>query len=217
MPELIVILGAWLSWSSIKGPILLHLQTHWLRYHVILWAGFIAFVAIAIVYVLKLQTGLGLGQYFYIHDVLYGLSQIGIESTFFAAMIAGLLLRGYQYLVHKKAVTINAGVAQYATWTCLGHHILTCLFICAALVYISNVALLKRDHLVGWVAIPTEPYDREQLKTSLFVNVPKSDDLCWQTPLPCLPRQQLNPQLQLTTISTKSILLPASQLFKLTP
>lgn len=217
VPELIVSLGAWLFWCAIKQPIIAYLQTHWLRYRAILWVGFIAFIAIAVIYALKLQTGLGLGQYFYVHDILYGLSQIGIDSTFFVAMIAGVLLCGYQYHSDKNSVDINASFNRYAIWARLGHHILTCLFICGALVYISNVALLKRDHLAGWVAIPTEPYDREQLKTGLFVNVPKSDDLCWQTPLPCLPRQQLNPQLQMVPISSKSSLLPNSQLFKLMP
>jgi hypothetical protein len=217
VPELIVILGAWLFWSSIKGPALAHLQMHWLRYRVILWGGFIAFIALALFYGLKLQTGLGLGQYFYIHDVLYGLSQIDINSTFFIAMVAGVLLRGYQLHFDKKPMSISKGAAHGATWTRVGDHILTGLFLCAALVYISNLALLKRDNLIGWVAIPTEPYNREQLKTGLYVNVPKSDDLCWQTPLPCLPRQQLNPQLQMVPISSKSSLLPDSQLFKLMP
>jgi len=219
IPELTVLLGCWLFWSAIRQPLVQHLQQHRKYYRVAGLASFVLLIVITLLYALKIKTGLGLASYFYVTDVLYGLSQIGIDASFFVALVMGLLLLKYQakFLQHTQRTT---GVRLRAH---VGYTALTALFLCSVVGYAANLALFKPNELKGWVDVPREPYDQEQLQSGLRVNVPKSDDLCWQTPLPCLPRQQLSQQLEL--IKPAALLndlsaskeWPAVQFFKKTP
>jgi len=219
IPELTVLLGCWLFWSAIRQPLVQHLQQHRKYYRVAGLASFVLLIVITLLYALKIKTGLGLASYFYVTDVLYGLSQIGIDASFFVALVMGLLLLKYQakFLQHTQRTT---GVSLRAH---VGYTALTALFLCSVVGYAANLALFKPNELKGWVDVPREPYDQEQLQSGLRVNVPKSDDLCWQTPLPCLPRQQLSQQLEL--IKPAALLndlsaskeWPAVQFFKKTP
>ncbi len=77
--------------------------------------------------------------------------------------------------------------------------------------------MLKMTALEGWRAVPTEPYETIELKSGLKVNVPKSDDMCWATPLPCIPRQQLNPNLTFESTISKTRLIPQNQVFLIKP
>jgi hypothetical protein len=97
----------------------------------------------------------------------------------------------------------------------LGDYAVTALFLWAVVWYTANSAMVQVSTLSGWVAVPTEPYEQYKLRSGVVTNIPKSDDLCWQTPLPCLPRQQLNEQLQFITLPSTSSLWPDKRMFKL--
>jgi hypothetical protein len=99
----------------------------------------------------------------------------------------------------------------------IGHYFLTVIFLGAMIMYVANLSQFKHEALSGWASVPTEPYDQEQLNSGLRVNVPKSNDLCWQTPLPCTTRQYLSPQLEVITLSPDFIGLPNIQIFRNKP
>ena len=79
--------------------------------------------------------------------------------------------------------------------------LLTILFVSLVIKFVAGTGMFKISALQGWRAVPTEPYETIELKSGLKVNVPMSDDMCWTTPLPCIPRQQLNPNLKLESSS----------------
>ena len=223
VPELTVILGCWIFWTALSQPFIQHLRRHWKVYRVSVFIFLSAVGALLLLYILKIKTGLGLAQYFYISDLLFGLSQIGIDATFFVVMLAGLLLLGYQHrfqaglIAPQETKITTVHLRHHNVRVRIGHHVLTVFFLGALIMYIANLSLFKHEALTGWALVPTEPYDQEQLNSGLRVNVPKSNDLCWQTPLPCTTRQYLSPQLEVITLSPDFIGLPTIQIFRNKP
>jgi hypothetical protein len=197
IPELTVALGAWLLYSTAHDYLNRKLTILSAYSTLILRIGVIAFFGGAMFFILKSYTGISLGRYFYLNEVLYGLSQIGINFAFVLSALSGLLLISYsKFFQPSKSPMAKPTAAQAQPVHALVQQALLVFFLCASVFYIANLALFKTSALAGWAHVPTEPYDREHLPSGLFVNVPKSDDLCWQTPLPCLPRQQFNDTLE---------------------
>ena len=196
IPELTVALGAWLLYSIVVNHLCRKLKMISVNSKLLLLIGVISLSFVTVLFILKSYTGVSLARYFYLSEILYGLSQIGINFTFVLAALSGLLMVNYsnpssfaQRLVSPRtAIPIPAfpAVVQLA---------LLVLFLCTTINYIAQLALFKNAALTGWAPVPTEPYDQEKLLSGLQINVPKSDDLCWNTPLPCLPRQQFNERL----------------------
>jgi hypothetical protein len=210
IPELSVVLGVWLLWSTIWPPLKQQIQSlQWLR-PLTIGMGAIVFLVIAF-YALKLKTGLGLAQHFYIGEMLYGLSQIDINANFMLAFVTGIGLLFWQ-TKHSKQIH-----AQRLSLAFILQILSTILFVSLAIKFVAGTAMFKMATLEGWRAVPTEPYETIELKSGLRVNVPRSDDMCWATPLPCIPRQQLNPYLTLESSISATRLLPQNRVFLIKP
>jgi hypothetical protein len=153
-----------------------------------------------------------LGQRFYIGEVLYGLSQIDLNATFFLTLIALLVLLR---LRHWAQGTANPSPFGKIIRVC--HGLCAALFLVLTVTFLAHTAMFKTSNLAGWSPIPVEPYEAVSLKSGLKVHIPASDDLCWNTPLPCQPRQQYNPNLQLRGLDSLNILLPKAQMFTVRP
>jgi len=208
IPELMVVLGGWLLSVGMSMPS----AQHWRYLRLPALAAGILFAGIAVLYAFKLQTGLGLGQRFYIGEVLYGLSQIDLNATFFLTFIALLMLLRLQKWARGTANSLPFGKLIRA-----GHVLCTALFLVLTVTFLAHTAMFKISNLAGWPLIPVEPYEAVSLKSGLKVHIPASDDLCWNTPLPCQPRQQYNPNLQLRGLDGLNILLPRAQMFTVRP
>jgi hypothetical protein len=227
IPELTVLLGCWIFSTALSQPFVQQLRRHWKVYRVSVFIVLSTVGALLLLYILKIKTGLGLAQYFYISDLLFGLSQIGIDASFFGVTLAGLLLLGYQFRFHICSARAGLSAPQEPKTTAhlshhhvkirMGHYFLTVIFLGAMIMYVANLSQFKHEALSGWASVPTEPYDQEQLNSGLRVNVPKSNDLCWQTPLPCTTRQYFSPQLEVITLSPDFIGLPTIQIFRNKP
>ena len=211
IPELLVILGAWLTFENLYDSVLQHLKSHWRFYRiggVVIALLLIMTGIIATTYRLTYHASLGLGKYLYIHDVLFWVSQIGMNVYFLLVVISGAIVLRY---TTKKSASI--GTQYFSTRDFL----LNLIFAIALALYIANAAMFNLSGLRGWMPVPVEPYDSNRLRSGLIVNVPKSNDLCWQTPLPCLPRQQFNQNLELTVDAPAVDWLPTIRVFKLKP
>jgi hypothetical protein len=211
IPELLVILGAWLTFANLYASVLQHLKSHWRFYRTggaVVALLLIVTGIIATAYRLTYQTSLGLGKYLYIHDVLFWVSQIGVDVYFLLVVISCAIALRYKT---KKSVSV--GTQYFSTRDFL----LNLIFATALALYIANAAMFNLSGLRGWMPVPVEPYDSDRLRSGLIVNVPKSNDLCWQTPLPCLPRQQFNQNLELTVDAPAVDWLPTIRTFKLKP
>ncbi len=197
IPELTVTLGAWLFYLTIANFIDKNVKIDYLQPKLLLSISVIVFVCVTLLYTVKTYTGLSVGNYFYVTDILYGLSQIGINFSFFLTLVSGLLITSYHYLFPHPQSPIAHTAAQVSNSVySAGQHALLVIFLCTVVNYIAHLALFKTTSLNSWIPVPTEPYDQEKLSSGLIINVPKSDDLCWNTPLPCLPRQQFNDKLE---------------------
>ncbi len=218
IPELAVILGGWLLWSAVGDRLIAHLKHRWHLYRLLLIALLVVLLlgaGFASAYRLKYDTSLGLGQFFYLHEILFGLSQIGINAKFLLALVLGVVMLGYQRRYLSKISPKTKKLGAQGRLIRLRDYAVTALFLWAVVWYTANSAMVQVSTLSGWVAVPTEPYEQYKLRSGVTVNIPKSDDLCWQTPLPCLPRQQLNEQLQFITLPSTSSLWPDMRMFKL--
>lgn len=189
IPELSIVLGSWLLWSTIWSLLKQRIQPAQQLRRLAIGLGVIVLLA-SVFYALKLQTGLGLAQHFYIGEILYGLSQIDINANFMFALITGIGLLSLQAEQSKQNSTRRFSITSTL------HILLTILFVSLVIKFVAGTAMFKIPALQGWRAVPTEPYETIELKSGLKVNVPISDDMCWTTPLPCVPRQQLNPSLR---------------------
>lgn len=197
IPELTVSLGAWLLYSTVHHYLDRHLTIRKISSKALMVIGVIASSCAAVLLVLKSYMGVSLGQHFYLNEILFGLSQIGVDFAFFLATLSGLLVIVHQkiFLLARSSDTQHQGV-QTPTFQLVSQRALLAMFLGTTIHYIANLALFKNTALNGWASVPTEPYDHEKLSSGLHINVPKSDDLCWGTPLPCLPRQQFNDKLE---------------------
>ena len=194
IPELSIVLGGWLLWSTIWSLLKQRIQPAQQPRRLATGLSVIILLASAF-YALKLRTGLGLAQHFYIGEILYGLSQIDINANFMLAFITGLGLMSLQVTHSKQNNTGRLSITSTL------QILLIILFVSLVIKFVAGTAMFKISALQGWRAVPTEPYETIDLKSGLKVNVPMSDDMCWTTPLPCIPRQQLNPNLELNSSS----------------
>lgn len=211
IPELLVILGAWLTFANLYAAVLQHLKSHRRIYRiggVVIALLLIMAGMVATAYRLTYHASLGLGKYLYIHDVLFWVSQIGVDVYFLLVVISGAIALRYRT---KKSTSI--GTQSFSTQDFL----LNLTLAIALTLYIANAAMFNPSGVRGWTPVPVEPYDSDRLRSGLIVNVPKSNDLCWQTPLPCLPRQQFNQNLELTVDIPAVEWLPTTRTFKLKP
>jgi hypothetical protein len=213
IPELTVALGMWLLCSTGLHYLDRKLTILSAYSKLLLRIGVIAFSCGAILFIFKIYTGISFGHYFYLNEVLFGLSQIGINLAFALTALAGLLIVSNSKLVERaqRSVSNDNFISTQFFYVRIQQALLV-LFVCATINYIANLALFKTVALVGWASIPTEPYDEEKLSSGLHINVPKSDDLCWSTPLPCLPRQQFNDKLEAFDLLDRGIKLNAFRL-----
>jgi hypothetical protein len=197
IPELAVAIGAWLLYLTAANFMEKNIKNDYFHPKLLLSISVISFVCVTLLYTVKASTGIRISNYFPITDILYGLSQIGINYSFFLTALFGLLIIGYHNILqHPQSPITRAATAVPKSIYIIGPHALMIIFLFTVVSYIANLALFKATSLTGWKPIPTEPYDHEKLHSGLFVNVPKSDDLCWNAPLPCLPRQQFNDRLE---------------------
>jgi hypothetical protein len=220
VPELLVMLGGWLFWVGIREQLCQHITRHFYHYRIALISVGICMLGLgsfSAVYRLTYQTGLGLGQSFYLNDVLFGLSQIGVNIKFAGLVITGLLLVRFRQEFCFKPPSQLTDRRLYNKWVALGHLSLLAVFLCSIIIYTADSAKFSIDNLKGWVSIPTEPYDQQKILSGQLVNVPKSDDLCWATPLPCLPRQQFHPNLKFVNDGVIIRWLHNVRLFKFGP
>ncbi len=208
IPELMIVLGLWLLSAEVRRPS----KQNWRYLRLPALAVGLALAVLAVLYAFKLQTGLGLSQRFYIGDVLYGLSQIDINATFFLTLIALLMLL---WLNKRARGTENSLAVSKFIGAC--HSLCTALVLGLIITFLAQTAMFNRSNLAGWSSIPVEPYEAVSLKSGLKIHIPVSDDLCWNTPLPCQPRQQYNPNLQLRSFDGLNILLPNAQMFTVRP
>jgi hypothetical protein len=208
IPELSIVLGSWLLWSTIWSLLKQRIQPAQQLRRFAIGLGVIVLVASAF-YALKLRTGLGLAQHFYIGEILYGLSQIDINANFMLAFLTGIGLLSLQATQSTQNHTQRLSIASIL------QILLTILFASLVVKFVAGTAMLKVSTLQGWRAVPTEPYETIELKSGLKVNVPMSDDMCWTTPLPCIPRQQLNPNLKLESSSAAPLPTPEQRMFLL--
>ena len=204
IPELMIVLGLWLLSAGMRLPS--QQSRRYLRYPAL--AVGLVLAVLAVLYAFKLQTGLGLSQRFYIGDVLYGLSQIDLNATFFLTLVALLVLL---WLQKRTRGTENSLAVSKFIGAC--HHLCTVLVLGLVITFLAKTAMFNRSNLAGWSSIPIEPYEAVSLKSGLKVHIPVSDDLCWNTPLPCQPRQQYNPNLRIRSLDGLNILLPNTQMF----
>ena len=220
IPELLVLLGGWLFWIGVREPLCQHITCHAAHYKIALTSvviGLLLLGGLTAVYRLTHQTGLGLGQSFYLNDILFGLSQIGVNAKFTLLVIFGLMLVRYRQKFCSDPEPQGAARYGINQLVRLGHHGLTAAFLCSIIFYAADSAKFSMSSLKGWVSIPTEPYELQKILSGLLVNVPKSDDLCWATPLPCQPRQQFHPNLNFVNEGVISGWLPKVRLFKFGP
>ncbi|CAN1569366.1 hypothetical protein MCERE10_03907 [Burkholderiaceae bacterium] len=208
IPELMIVFGLWLLSTGMRLPS----QQNWRYLRLSALAAGLVLAVLAVLYAFKLQTGLGLSQRFYIGEVLYGLSQIDLNATFFLTLITLLILL---WLQKRARGTENSLAASKFIGAC--HHLCTVLVLGLVITFVAQTAMFNRSNLAGWSSIPIEPYEAVSLKSGLKVHIPVSDDLCWNTPLPCQPRQQYNPNLQLRSLDGLNILLPNAQMFTVRP
>jgi hypothetical protein len=220
VPELLVMLGGWFFWLSVREELSQHITQHAKYYRLTLASAVICmllFGGFTAAYRLTRQTGLGLGQSFYLNDILFGLSQIGVNAKFVFLVIFGLMLVRYRQKFCSEPGSQGAARDGINQLVRLGHHGLTAAFLCSIILYAADSAKFSVSSLKGWVSIPTEPYEQQKILSGLLVNVPKSDDLCWATPLPCQPRQQFHPNLNFIDDDTLSGWFPKVRLFKFGP
>jgi hypothetical protein len=208
IPELMIVLGLWLLSTGICLPS----QQSWRYLRLPALAVGLVLAVLAVLYAFKLKTGLGLSQRFYIGDVLYGLSQIDLNATFFLTLVALLVLL---WLQKRARGTENSLSVSKFIGAC--HNLCTVLVLGLVITFLAKTAMFNRSNLAGWSSIPIEPYEAVSLKSGLKVHIPVSDDLCWNTPLPCQPRQQYNPNLQLRSLDGLNVLLPNAQMFTVRP
>ena len=203
VPELTVVLGAWLFYTSLRNSLSDSFKAQALRPKWLLGICAIFCLGLSALYLFKAITGLSLSRYFYIGDILFGLSQIGINFDFVLTAVSGLLFLGINKQFFLQYVTQGSQTtAALKRYIYIAQHVALGIFSCAAISYISNLTLFNISGFQGWNPVPTEPFDQEKLRSGLTIHVPKSDDLCWNTPLPCAPRQQFKDNLSTFSVIT---------------
>ena len=212
--ELSVALGAWLLCLSLSQ----HMALLWRYLRIPILLAVIAFGALALAYLFKLQTGLGLAQYFYISELLLALSRINLSElllalsrinlhvSFYLALTAGLVLLLVRKLVFRKIPSGNRR-SKLTLWT---QNTVTALFLYSSTLYFADAIELDSSKLMGWPQVPTEPHKTVELRSKLILNTPINTDQCWAANLPCVPQAYINENLRLQQLSLNKLLPPVS-------
>ena len=200
--ELSVALGAWLLCLSLSQ----HLALLWRYLRIPILLAVIAFGALALAYLFKIQTGLGLAQYFYISELLLALSRINLHVSFYLALTTGLVLLLVPKLVFRKIPSGNRR-SKPTLWT---QNTVIALFLYSSTLYFADAIELDSSKLMGWPQVPTEPNKTVELRSKLILNTPINTDQCWATNLPCVPQAYINENLKLQQLSLNELLPPVS-------